>query len=156
MKAILTTLAILLSAGAPGLAQTFTDPASYCKAVGTIDKPDARYTGPKLPPWIAVQLNLKPDEGKLMEWRCVSGKVLACVYGANIPCGSKANTSRKPTVGIRDYCRQNPGSDFVPMVVTGHETSVSWACRGSVPYVTRSAAVDAQGYQKSFWKTVSP
>ena len=27
-------------------AQTYSAPVSYCKAVGTIDEPDARYAGP--------------------------------------------------------------------------------------------------------------
>ena len=46
--------------------------------------------------------------------------------------------------------------DFVPMVVTGHDTSVSSACHGSTPAVIDSAQVDAQGYQKTYWHKVSP
>ena len=53
-------------------------------------------------------------------------------------------------------CRENPGSDFVPMYVTGHETVVSWACRGTDPAVTNVGAVDAQGYAKAFWEQVAP
>jgi hypothetical protein len=36
---------------APGSGQpaTFTDPFAYCAALGTIDAPDSRYTGPKVP-----------------------------------------------------------------------------------------------------------
>jgi hypothetical protein len=82
--------------------------------------------------------------------------VAACLYGANIPCGSKAKTSHKPTAAIVDYCGQNPDSDCGPMVVTGHETAVSWACHRGVPVVTHSAAIDAQGYQKDYWQAVSP
>jgi hypothetical protein len=44
----------------------------------------------------------------------------------------------------------------VPMVVTGHETTVSWACHGPRPVVIRSSAVDAQGYEKAYWRAVSP
>jgi len=156
MKNVLTALALAVAATLPGLAQSYSDPVPYCRAVGTIDKADARYTGPKLPAWMADQLHLQPDQGKMMEWRCANKAVLACLYGANIPCGSKAKTSRKPTPAIVDYCHQNPDSNFVPMVVTGHESAVSWACHQSVPVVTRSAAVDAQGYQKDFWQIVSP
>jgi len=29
--------------------QTFSDPFAYCTAVGTIDQPDSRYVGPKIP-----------------------------------------------------------------------------------------------------------
>ncbi|MBV8675453.1 MAG: hypothetical protein JOZ33_18670, partial [Acidobacteriaceae bacterium] len=86
--------AFFLLANSAALAQTFSDPVPYCRAVGTIDKPDARYTGPRLPVWMAEKLNLKPDQAKFMEWRCADGQVLACLYGANIPCDSKAITSR--------------------------------------------------------------
>jgi hypothetical protein len=140
----------------PAFGQIFTDPVNYCQAVRTIDKPDSRYTGPKLPVWMAKKLNLKPSQGKMMEWRCANGTVLACVYGANLPCGSKANTSQVPTQPIVDYCQQNPDSQFVPMVVTGHETTVSWACHGPRPVVIRSDANDAQGYAKAYWQLVSP
>lgn len=149
-------LAIMLLAISPGFAQSYSDPAAYCKAVGTIDKPDSRYTGPKLPAWMAKELNLKRSQGKFMEWRCADGAVLACVYGANIPCDAKANTSQTPTAAIVDYCKQNPDSTFVPMFVIGHETAISWACHSGNPVVINSAAVDAQGYQKSYWKRVSP
>lgn len=155
MKWLLAALAILFLDKLPALAQTFTDPVDYCKAVGTIDKPDSRYTGQKLPPWMAKELNLKPSQGKYMEWRCANGAVLACVYGANIPCDSKANTSQKPTSAIVEYCQRNPDSTFVPMVVTGHETTVSWACHGNSPVVINAGAVDAQGYAKAYWRIVS-
>jgi hypothetical protein len=149
----------VLLAFSPVLAQTartYANPIPYCKAVGTIDKPDARYTGPKLPAWMAGKLNMQPDQGELMEWRCANGAVLACQYGANIPCDSKAMASKEPTQAIIDYCRQNADSQFVPMYVTGHDTSVSWACHGSRPVVIHSAEVDQQGYQKDYWHKVSP
>lgn len=156
MKWFVAATAIMFLAISPILAQSFTDPIDYCKTVGTIDRPDARYTGPKLPEWMAKDLNLKPNQGKFMEWRCAKCEVLACLYGANIPCNSKANSSRKPTQAIVDYCKQNPDSTFVPMVVTGHETTVSWACHGTSPSVIKSAAVDAQGYAKAYWRKVTP
>ncbi|MBV8630332.1 MAG: hypothetical protein JOZ83_05370 [Silvibacterium sp.] len=157
MLKICSWLALFLALGnAAALAQTYADPIPYCRAVGTIDKPDARYTGPKLPAWMAEKLNLKPDQDKFMEWRCADHQVLACLYGANIPCDSKAFTSRKPTQAVVDYCKQNPDSSFVPMYVTGHETSLSWACHGPRPVVIRSESVDAQGYVKAYWKAVSP
>ena len=109
---LLTALAIPVAA--PAMAESFQDPVAYCRAVGTIDKPDARYTGAKLPGWMAAKLHLEPDQAKMMEWRCADGAVLACLYGANIPCDSRADVSRTPTEGIAGYCRENPGSDFVP------------------------------------------
>ena len=156
MKDWLLAPILLLPTIAPAAAQSVTDPVAYCRAVGTIDKPDARYQGPKLPDWMAAKLNLQPSQAKMMEWRCADGAVLACLYGANIPCDAKADTSRTPTAAISDYCRQNPGSDFVPMYVTGHETVISWACHGADPAVVSAGAVDAQGYAKAFWEPVTP
>ena len=91
----------LAAVAAPAKAQSYTPPVDYCRAVGTIDKPDARYTGPKLPRWMAKQLNLTTGQSDQMEWRCASGKVLACVYGANIPCNAKANTNSTPTAACQ-------------------------------------------------------
>jgi len=149
-------LAVVLLTASPALAQSFTDPVPYCRAVGTIDEPDARYGGPKLPGWMAAKLGLQPSQGNMMEWRCADGAVLACLYGANIPCGAKAVTSRTPTSAIRDFCRDNPDAAIVPMVVTGHETVVSWACHGGEPTVTQVQDVDGQGYAKAYWRPVAP
>lgn len=156
MGRLMLAAAIVVLSVSPALAQGFTDPVAYCRHVGTIDRPDAHYTGPKLPAWMAAELHMKPDESRLMEWRCADGAVLACQYGANIPCDAKANTSRTPTPAIAQFCRDNPDADFVPMVVTGHETVVSWACRSRQPVVTQVGEVDAQGYAKMFWQRVAP
>ena len=140
----------------PAFAENYSGPVQYCRAVGTIDKPDARYTGPKLPKWMARKLNLNLNQENQMEWRCANGAVMACLYGANIPCNSKANTNSQPSSAVRDYCQQNPDSSSIPAVVTGHETNVSWACRGEQPYVTNTAELDAQGYVKAYWQVVTP
>jgi hypothetical protein len=155
-KKLCFALVLCSFCSSPLIAQTYRNPVAYCRAVGTIDKPDSRYVGPKLPAWMAKELNMQPSQGSLMEWRCADKAVLACVYGANIPCGSKAQTSQTPTSAIVDFCRQNPNANFVPMVVTGHETSISWGCHGSNPVVINSSPVDAQGYTKAYWKAVSP
>ena len=156
MKELLLAPLLLFLLIAPAAAGSFKDPVAYCRAVGTIDKPEARYQGPKLPDWMAAKLNLQPSQAKMMEWRCADGAVLACRYGANIPCNAKADTSRTATAAINDYCRENPGSDFVPMYVTGRETVISWACHGADPVVVDAGAVDAQGYAKAFWEPVAP
>jgi hypothetical protein len=154
MNQLLAALALLALAVAPAWAENYSDPIAYCRAVGTIDRPDTRYTGRKLPDWMATRLGLKPDQDKMMEWRCAGGVVLACLYGANIPCDAKADTRRRPTTAIRQFCREHQDSDFVPMYVTGHSTVVSWACRGARPVVTRVGGVDAQGYAKAYWHPV--
>ena len=154
MKRLLAVLAVLALGAAPGWARDYSDPVAYCRAIGTIDRPDARYTGAKLPGWMAAKLGLRPDQAKMMAWRCAGGVVLACLYGANIPCDAKADTNRRPTTAIRQFCREHQGSDVVPMYVTGHSSVVSWACDGTRPVVTSVGSVDAEGYAEAYWHRV--
>ncbi|HUC65147.1 MAG TPA: hypothetical protein VMA53_06955 [Stellaceae bacterium] len=156
LAAALMFAAVMLCSVVAAAAESFSDPIAYCRAVRTIDKPDARYDGAKLPAWMAAKLHLDPSQGKLMEWRCARGAVLACLYGANIPCDAKADTSRTPTPALAAFCRENPNATVVPMVVTGHETVVSWACKGGQPVPTKVGAVDAEGYAKAYWRRVAP
>ncbi|MBS1852428.1 MAG: hypothetical protein JST79_16095 [Acidobacteria bacterium] len=156
MRCLVLLAGMMIVPSLPVFAQSYSTPVAYCRAVGTIDKPDSRYTGPKLPRWMGRQLNLSATQADQMEWRCAHGAILACVYGANIPCNAKADTNSQPSPAVNDYCRQNPDTSFIPAVVTGHESNISWACRGGQPYVTGSAELDAQGYVKSYWKPVKP
>jgi hypothetical protein len=100
-------LTVIVLAASPASAQSFSDPVAYCRAIGTIDKPDARYNGPKLPLWMATKLHLDPSQGNLMEWRCAGGAVLACLYDANIPCnvGLTGRSGRpRPKAANQDGC----------------------------------------------------
>lgn len=152
-------------ASAPSQTSTtaaYRNPYAYCAAVGQVDAPDARYTGPVMSDalfkdyLIAAGLNPAtdyPDTFKQMTiWRCMDSKVYACNFGANIPCSSKADTNKTPTQAMNEYCVQNPGSTFIPMSITGHSTIYNWHCNKTTaealdPFTT----VDAAGYQTSFW-----
>ena len=84
--------------------------------------------------------------------RCMDGAVWVCHVGANIPCGSKGDRSRKPVKSIRDYCRENPGAKSIPAYVTGRSTVYEWVCRGSTPIITRMLfSLDKDGYISDFW-----
>ena len=142
--------------------QSFTDPFAYCASVGTIDKPDARYNGPMNSDEIvkgylkAAGLDANasyPDAFKQMTiWRCMNNKVYACNFGANLPCDSKADTNRNPTQAMVDFCKENPGSDFIPMAVTGHATIYSFHCVEDQPeLLDQIAQVDAAGYLANIW-----
>src|SRR5512139_2853358 len=97
--------------------KTYSDPFAYCAAVGEIDSPDARYTGPKMDDTLfkayltASKLDSNkdyPDQFKQMTvWRCMEGRVYACNFGANIPCDSKANSDKTPTQAMSDFCKTN-------------------------------------------------
>jgi hypothetical protein len=162
-KAAVVTALLAGTLAAPGMAaqQRFDDPFAYCAAVGTSDAPDARYAGPSLPEAIArgLQAALGMPEGTppapLREpsiWRCMAGKVYACTFGANLPCEEKADTSRSPTSAMTAFCRDEPGADAIPMVVTGRATVYAWRCEQGAPAIERQVAEpDARGYLANVW-----
>jgi hypothetical protein len=128
----------------------FGDPFAYCAAAGTADEPDARYVGPKQPDAIRTQL-ATPG---MFAWRCDRGNVMACSYGANLPCG-KANANRAPTPAEAQFCRENPDSLGIPAAVTGHDTLFVWACRGGSPIIERQMFhTDERGFVAEFWREI--
>lgn len=144
---------------------TYSDPFAYCAAVGTIDQPDARYAGPKLPPGVVnglqKALNLPgtpaPPVAQNSFWRCMDGKVYACTVGANLPCQSKADVSKTPADDMNAFCQQQPAADFIPAAVTGHDTIYEWGCKAGRPEITgQIAQVDARGYRADIWYQIAP
>jgi hypothetical protein len=144
---------------------TYTDPFTYCAAVGTIDTPGSDYVGPGVPESVAQglqkALNAPDTPIDVLEngssWRCMDGSVYACFVGANLPCEAKANTDQTPTQAEIDYCQQNPDSDFIPAAVTGHETVYSWRCLGGAPEIVEQVVQpDAQGFLSNIWYEISP
>ena len=88
---------------------------------------------------------------KTTSFRCMGGKAWLCNTGANLDCG-KANTSRN-SPGATEFCKQNPGSDVVPMAATGHDTIYEWKCVGSKATITKTfATVDPRGFITDNWK----
>jgi hypothetical protein len=172
IASLLTGLALLGCAGASAHAAdapaSFNDPVPYCQAVGAIDAPDAKYKGPAVPDWTVAAL-YSPDEIKAQKssgvdpkrailWRCMQGKVLACVQGNSPICG-KANQDKTPTKAMREFCAGQPNAEVIPLVVIGHENPMiyDWRCKGKDPATTRQIfEVDAQGYPSDLWKEIAP
>jgi len=159
-------LAGALVAGPVAAGETFDDPFAYCRALGTVDAPDARYTGPAVPAAVARGLQkafgVEPTEPlaafeRGTSWRCMNGSVWACNVGANLPCMEKPDFEQQPSDAMRAYCEENPGSDFIPMYVTGHATLFQWACIGKeVRRGKRTTQLDARGYIASIWHRIPP
>jgi hypothetical protein len=85
----------------------------------------------------------------------MAGKVYACTFGANLPCGAKADTSSSPTPAMTAFCRENPGSAAIPMVVTGRATMYAWRCQGGAPAIERQFTTpDAQGFLAIIWHEI--
>lgn len=146
--------------------ERFDDPFAYCRAVGTIDAPDARYRGPALPESVvrglAKAFGAPPDAPlapfeRGTSWRCMDGGVYACNVGANLPCSEKPEPDPAPTDAMRGYCADNPDADFIPMYVTGHATLYEWSCADKDPRRgKRIAELDARGYIASMWHRIPP
>ena len=151
----------------PGSGQlaTFTDPFAYCAAVGTIDAPDARYTGPMVPEAVAQGLKKAfgaPADAPLEPflhtfWRCMDGQVYACTVGANLPCEERADVSRKPTEGMTNFCKDGPHAEVIPAYVIGRATVYEWKCTNGAPEVVRQLAQpDARGFLSHIWYAIRP
>jgi putative hemolysin len=149
----------------PKSAAAFTDPFAYCAAVGTVDKPDARYTGPKTPDSVVKgvrkALNTPADASNQpfvdgTSWRCADGKVMACFIGANLPCETKADTSKTPNAGIVDFCKANPAAEVVPAAAAGRATVYSWRCKSGAPEIVKQIFnPDAQGFIKEIYYEIA-
>lgn len=161
MFARLLFMGVALAACAAPAAAQFDDPFAYCAAVGTIDTPDARYTGPN-PPDSVVQGLMKamalPADASAeavaqsLFWRCMDRKVYACTVGANIPCQEKADTSKTPSAAMNDYCKQNLAVDVIPAAVAGRATVYEWSCvNGTATAGRQLTQPDAQGYLEMYW-----
>jgi hypothetical protein len=86
-------------------------------------------------------------------YRCAAGQTLVCNLGASLPCGN-ANTSRALPEADR-WCAENPGSDFIPMYVTGHDTIYRWRCQGAKAAATgEPLELDRYGFISRYWKPV--
>jgi hypothetical protein len=150
----------------PAQVANYSDPFAYCAAVGTIDQPDGRYTGPKAPEVIGKGLQKAfnaPTDAPLEPfiqnsfWRCMGGKVYACTVGANLPCQEKADANRAPSPAETDFCKANPSSDFIPAAVTGRATVFEWRCTNSKPEIVRQLfQPDERGFISNFWYEISP
>jgi hypothetical protein len=83
--------------------------------------------------------------------RCVGARLMACWVGANLDCGR--GNSRRSLPGATAWCRQNPGSNNVPMAATGHDTIYEWRCAGGRAVAGAIISpVDAQGYIAGNWR----
>jgi hypothetical protein len=141
------------------------DPFTYCANVVNVDAPDSSYTGSKMPDAIVKALMKASGASTDMPadvfangsvWRCMDGKLYACYVGANLPCGDKANTDTAPTQAENDYCKANPGADFIPAAVTGHNTIYSWKCQSTQAATDKQVFnADARGFITEIWYPIA-
>jgi hypothetical protein len=149
----------------PTAPSLYNDPFAYCAAVGTIDKPDERYTGTEMPDAIIqgmIEQGVVSADAPLSfqqnaVWRCMNNQVWVCHFGANLPCLEKADISQAPTSAMEDFCKANPGAGSIPAAVTGRATVYEWGCKDGKPEVIKQLfKSDPQGYLADFWYELTP
>ena len=143
---------------APNITATFDNPFDYCTALGTIDVPDARYTGPQSPSAISTGLQQAAgDNGGGFTWRCMGGAVYACRTTGDTPCRVKPDFSRTGSAAMRAFCRENPNAFSIPERVAGPGTAYEWQCDGTEPFVEqRIVTADRAGFRADLWYRVEP
>jgi hypothetical protein len=104
----------------------------------------------------AVAKTFQIDNGAVRDAgyvRCAGPKLMGCYIGANLDC-FKAETHRV-LPGATAWCRQNPGSQIIPMSATGHDTIYEWSCHGRRAVAGRTmVTIDPQGYIAENWKEI--
>lgn len=141
---------------------------AYCQAVGNIDAPDQNYSGPAVPGWMVAALYMPQeikaqtesgvDPARAIVWRCMGGKIWACVQG-NAPICGKANQDKTPSKAMEEFCAGQPNAEVIPLSVIGHENPMiyEWSCNGKQPAIVKQIfSVDARGFPAELWKTIAP
>jgi len=156
MKQLKHLLIILLGCSWPSQGnaadETFPDPYSYCKAIGTIDEPDDRYNGPKEPQGFREAFGL--GSVGFVEWRCMDGGVYACGSGNSPICWKMSPYDN--IEGIMEACSKEPNTDVLAAAVTGR-FPVKWVCRDGKPLIeVGDFRTDKRGYPVEYWKFMWP
>ena len=126
----------------------WSDPFAYCKAVGTVDFPDQRYSGPYLTDAIAnalrVPVTSSPDRVK---WRCDGGALLGCTSFRGSSCALTPSVTE-----MLEYCTQNPNAQGL-LAPNG-----TWSCNDTEPVIPagESWPVDGRGFLPGAWVEISP
>lgn len=126
--------------------ESYDDPFSYCRAVGTIDYVDNRYAGPAVTPAITQALLVPAGSARdRVRWRCVGGAVLACTSYIGPIC------DMAPTVlEMREFCERNPNVEQL-LAPSG-----TWACVDGKPQLPADARwpIDERGFLPMGWVKV--
>jgi hypothetical protein len=151
-------LALLVSPFAAGSAASVKDLHRYCRKVGN-DDTIREYSYALRRGTVEAFRKLfpgaesTPDDSDFQaeaKYRCMDGKVMACFLGANLVC-DKMNAARD-NPGADDFCRENPDSDFVPLVATGHDAVYSYRCRnGKAEIAGKVWELDKRGFARKLW-----
>lgn len=134
-----------LAEAAP-VAETWSDPFAYCAAVGTVDSPDGRYTGPAVASVIAEALDVpassSPDR---VRWRCVEGALMACTSFEGPVCDAVPSLRE-----MKEFCAGHAGADGL------QAPGGVWRCDGTEPDLPTGETwpADPRGFLLAAWSLI--
>ena len=133
---------------------TYTDPAAYCAATPDIDTPGETYVGQPIPDWIAAASTPTAARSPTFNWRCMSGKVLACtIEPGRVDC-ARPSLEETASREMADHCK-GKGIAPIPIEMAG-DTVAIWGCRNGAAVVTgHRGKVDARGFYAAQWRDVT-
>lgn len=148
---------VLAAAHAPThrRSRTYTDPAAYCRAIGTVDAPGSPYRGPRAFPAALRAASLAAGQADLLSWRCMDGRVWACAMFSTMSCLKAPWTEPRRW----DYVLRNPDVRAECRRMRNEEcvggTHCITGCAGGVPRINRSAyPIDRRGFARADWRPV--
>lgn len=140
------------------------DPWDYCMYIGTIDRPDDRYIGDRVPYPLMSQLILTKMlipgyhavEG--IAWRCDNGQLKVCIVENSDYCGP-AHPNISPPNEMIEYCKEHPDEEWFPGYIQGHGTTlIQWSCKDGVVVIAQNSAasdsLDARGFLIDEWTSI--
>jgi hypothetical protein len=137
----------------------FTDPVTYCRAVGTVDNPrtDRRYSGPRSTRALLRAPGLQPDQADTLVWRCMNGTAFVCANYVTMGSGC----IKAPWTNAREWNYLLRDSDVraecrrVVRAQCAGGTHCVIGCASSRPIInTNSYPVDARGFARDEWRPV--
>jgi D-alanyl-D-alanine carboxypeptidase len=129
-----------------GALQAELQPKGYCQRIGTSTAlhPISDALRQDVQTAFAV-----PEQATQGVWRCEGGRVIACIVGANLPCGLISVGMSIPAAD--EWCRSHPGDDL-PAYVVGHGTAWHWRCNGiRAEHGAPAWTLDSAGFARELW-----
>lgn len=132
-----------------GAVQASLQPVAYCRRVGTSSA--LHPINAALRSGVEAAFSV-PAEAARGSWRCDDGKVLACIAGANLPCGKMSTSTTSPAADT--WCRAHPDGT-IPAFVTGHDTVWRWRCSGThAEHGEPAWTLDPAGFARELWRPI--
>jgi hypothetical protein len=123
------------------------DIIGFCRQHRDLDQPGRTYFGS------AYRRGMLPEQVEATgatDWRCMGGKVFLCLNSADGGACTKKDPSRTPRAIIREVCREEPGTEYVPTYAASYSSS-TWRCEGTAPKILKTFPLDRRGFLQATW-----